>query len=72
MYFLLKYHMELQNEVELLHKIQHPNIISFLGCSIDGDARFIVYELMHNGSLETQLHGKTVVSFLDFYIKKER
>lgn len=48
---------EFENEVELLHKIQHPNIISFLGCSIEGDARFIVYELMHNGSLETQLHG---------------
>ncbi|KAL6217045.1 PREDICTED: probable receptor-like protein kinase At1g80640 [Fragaria vesca subsp. vesca] len=48
---------EFENEVELLHKIQHPNIISFLGCSIDGDSRFIVYELMPNGSLETQLHG---------------
>lgn len=62
----MNYHMALQNEVELLHKIQHPNIISFLGCSIDGDSRFIVYELMPNGSLETQLHGNAVISFFDF------
>lgn len=63
--------MELQNEVELLHKIQHPNIISFLGCSIDGDSRFIVYELMHNGSVETQLHGKAVISFFDFRLRNK-
>ncbi|XP_039682609.1 phosphatidylinositol/phosphatidylcholine transfer protein SFH11 [Medicago truncatula] len=34
--------MNLQNEVDLLSKIQHPNIISLLGCSINGDMRFIV------------------------------
>lgn len=48
---------EFQTEVDLLSKIQHPNIISLLGYSIHGDTRFIVYELMENGSLETQLHG---------------
>lgn len=56
--------MALQNEVDLLSKIQHPNIISLLGCSIDGDTRFIVYELMQNGSLETQLHGKKYEQFI--------
>lgn len=61
---------KLQNEVELLHKIQHPNIISFLGCSTDADTRFIVYELMHNGSLETQLHGNTFIFCYFFKIKK--
>lgn len=48
---------EFQNEVDLLGKIQHPNIISLLGYSSNGESRFIVYELMQNGSLETQLHG---------------
>ncbi|KAB2629264.1 receptor-like protein kinase [Pyrus ussuriensis x Pyrus communis] len=55
---------EYENEVELLHKIQHPNIITFLGCSINGDSRFIVYELMHNGSVESQLHGHSHGSVL--------
>lgn len=54
---LLNYHLDLQNEVGLLSKIQHPNIISLLGCSIHGETSFIIYELMQNGSLETQLHG---------------
>lgn len=44
--------------MDLLSRTQHSNIISLLGCSIDGDTRFIVYELMQNGSLEAQLHGK--------------
>jgi len=48
----------------LLSKIQHPNVISLLGCSSNEDTRIIVYELMHNGSLETQLHGKTLFYML--------
>jgi len=56
--------MNVQNEVELLSKIQHPNVISLLGCSSNEDTRIIVYELMHNGSLETQLHGKTLFYML--------
>lgn len=47
----------MQNEVTLLTKIQHPNIISLLGYSSHEQSKFLVYELMQNGSLETQLHG---------------
>lgn len=60
--YLITPFLELQNEVDLLSKIQHPNIISLLGCSTYGDTGFIVYELMLNGSLETQLHGRTSIS----------
>ncbi|EOY29379.1 Kinase superfamily protein [Theobroma cacao] len=48
---------EFENEVDLLCKFKHSNIISLLGYSSDNETRFIVYELMQNGSLETQLHG---------------
>jgi len=35
-----------------------------MGCSVYGKTKFIVYELMQNGWLETQLHGKnTLISF---------
>lgn len=54
--------MDLQNEVDLLCKFKHSNIISLLGYSSDNETRFIVYELMQNGSLETQLHGKNPLS----------
>ena len=57
-YRVISLFLILQTEVDLLSKIRHPNIISLLGYSIHGDTRLIVYELMENGSLETQLHGK--------------
>ncbi|XP_028799086.1 probable receptor-like protein kinase At1g80640 isoform X2 [Neltuma alba] len=60
---------EFQNEVDLLCKIQHPNIISLLGCSSNGDTKFIVYELMRNGSLETQLHGPYHGSALTWHMR---
>ncbi|XP_039007814.1 probable receptor-like protein kinase At1g80640 [Hibiscus syriacus] len=55
---------EFQNEVNLLCKFKHPNIISLLGFSSENESRFIVYELMHNGSLETQIHGPSQGSSL--------
>ncbi|RZB84817.1 putative receptor-like protein kinase isoform B [Glycine soja] len=48
---------EFENEVSWLSKIQHQNIIKMMGYCIHGESRFLVYELMENGSLETQLHG---------------
>lgn len=54
--------------MELLSKIQHPNIISLLGYSLHGEARLLVYELMQNGSLETQLHGIFMVSVFIYLI----
>ncbi|CAN4102038.1 unnamed protein product [Withania somnifera] len=48
---------EFETEVELLSQMQHPNIISLLGYCIHDETRLLVYELMQNGSLESQLHG---------------
>ena len=66
--------VDLQNEVDLLRKIQNPNIICLLGCSSQGDSRFIVYELMQNGSLEKQLHGMAYMSipFFNFVKRKNK
>ncbi|XP_057434337.1 probable receptor-like protein kinase At1g80640 isoform X2 [Lotus japonicus] len=60
---------EFENEVDLLRKIQHPNIVSLLGCCINGDTRFIVCELMQNGSLEAQLHGPSHGSALNWHMR---
>ncbi|XP_057737631.1 probable receptor-like protein kinase At1g80640 isoform X1 [Arachis stenosperma] len=60
---------EFENEVQLLSKIQHPNIIPLLACSINGDTRFIVYQLMQNGSLEAHLHGPTRGSALTWNMR---
>ncbi|KAL4282747.1 hypothetical protein GQ457_16G000580 [Hibiscus cannabinus] len=58
---------EFQNEVDLLSKFKHSNIISLLDFSSHKDTRFIVYELMQNGSLETQLHGPSHGSSLTWH-----
>ncbi|XP_021769414.1 probable receptor-like protein kinase At1g80640 [Chenopodium quinoa] len=60
---------EFENEIALLSKIRHQNIITLLGCCIHGDTRFLVYELMENGCLETQLHGVSRGSSLTWHIR---
>ncbi|CAN0862486.1 Probable receptor-like protein kinase At1g80640, partial [Linum grandiflorum] len=60
---------EFENEVKWLTKFEHQNIISVLGhCTHDG-TRFLVYEMMRNGSLESQLHGATNGAALTWHLR---
>ncbi|KAI3506089.1 hypothetical protein L1887_28445 [Cichorium endivia] len=58
---------EFQTEVDLLSKIHHPNIITLLGYCVHDETKLLVYELMDNGSLETQLHGPSSGSNLTWH-----
>ncbi|XP_020204394.1 probable receptor-like protein kinase At1g80640 [Cajanus cajan] len=60
---------EFENEVSWLSKIRHQNIIKLMGYCIHGESRFLVYELMENGSLETQLHGPNRGSSLTWHLR---
>ncbi|OMO52896.1 hypothetical protein CCACVL1_29028 [Corchorus capsularis] len=60
---------EFQNEVDWLVKIQHQNIVSLLGYCIHGETRLLVYEMMQNGSLESQLHGPSQGSALTWNLR---
>ncbi|XAR50496.1 Non-specific serine/threonine protein kinase [Bertholletia excelsa] len=60
---------EFKNEVDWLSKIQHQNIVSLLGYCLYGETRFLIYEMMHNGSLELQLHGPSHGSALTWYVR---
>lgn len=43
-----------------MSKIRHPNLVALLGYSSDGPEPLVVYELMQNGSLHDQLHGRFI------------
>ncbi|XP_022843325.1 putative cysteine-rich receptor-like protein kinase 30 [Olea europaea var. sylvestris] len=49
----------LKNEVLLLSKLQHPNLIKLLGYCLHGQERMLVYELMEKKSLNAYLFGET-------------
>ncbi|CAM6082859.1 unnamed protein product [Calypogeia fissa] len=48
---------DFQAEVDLMRQVRHPNLVSLLGYSEQGERHLLVYELMRNGSLEDQLYG---------------
>ncbi|KAK7245281.1 hypothetical protein RIF29_40120 [Crotalaria pallida] len=44
-------------EVEMLSRLHHRNLVKLIGICIEGRRRCLVYELVHNGSVESHLHG---------------
>ncbi|WCJ40420.1 Protein kinase superfamily protein [Euphorbia peplus] len=60
---------EFENEKKWLMKIRHQNIVSLLGYCIHDEARFLVYEMMQNGSLDSQLHGPAHGSALSWNLR---
>ncbi|CAM0874726.1 unnamed protein product [Alopecurus aequalis] len=49
---------DFDNEIRFMSPLHHCNIISLIGCCEDNQNLLLVYELMENGDLESQLYSK--------------
>ncbi|XP_022873944.1 cysteine-rich receptor-like protein kinase 25 [Olea europaea var. sylvestris] len=58
--------LEFKNEILLVARLQHRNLVRILGFSLEGSERLLIYEFLENGSLDRFLFDPTKRQYLNW------